>query len=46
MVRITKPMIKKLIGYISSIVVLVFLGEPFLDEAATIVGYVTQDGAI
>lgn len=35
--RITKPMTKKLIGYLASIICLVFLGEPFLGELGTII---------
>lgn len=36
-VKMSKATIKKIIGYISSIVVLVFLGEPFLSDVGTFV---------
>lgn len=36
--RLSKPAIKKIIGYLSSIIVLVFLGEDFLQGTADVVG--------
>lgn len=35
--KLTKFQIKKLIGYLSSIIVLVFLGEPFLQGTSDVV---------
>lgn len=36
--RLTKPAIKKIIGYLSSIIVLIFLGEDFLQGSAETMG--------
>lgn len=36
--RLTKPVIKKIIGYFSSIIVLVFLGEDFLAGTSETMG--------
>lgn len=36
--KLTKFQIKKIIGYLSSIVVLVFLGEDFLSGSADVIG--------
>lgn len=39
--KLTKPTIKKIIGYLSSIIVLVFLGEDFLTETGAVVSFLT-----
>jgi hypothetical protein len=41
--RLTKTQIKKLIGYLSSIIVLVFLGEPFLQGTGDVVSTLNKD---
>lgn len=40
--RLTKPVIKKIIGYLSSIIVLIFLGEPALDSMGTMIELYSQ----
>jgi len=40
--RITKPTVKKIVGYLASIICLVFLGEPFLADIGTIVQVTTE----
>lgn len=43
--RLTKTTVKKIIGYLSSIIVLIFLGEPMVAGVGEAIDLIGEEGA-